>query len=360
MPGHLPADYSPGEHVDDEGGVHPAGEGPDVGDVSYPQAIRGGRGEPAIDQVGPRIRAGTGHGRPRPRRRRATYTVQALGPHQPLHGAAGHPMPLPDQLGVHLLRAVHREIVLVHPANVLKNRLVGQGALRRWPALGGVVGLRGDLQLLADRLDPELVFVFVDVADGQREGRSSSAAKKADALFRMAFARRSSRTSRSSSASRLASSVVVPGRVPSSISAWVTQLRSVSGLMPSCLPIRASAPERVAGSRRASTANRVARSRSSSGYFLGAAMTLILQWIESLHQTRGETMYRNPNLNVDGVPLEADHTLARAHGGKHADRLLLRACNRSRGDGTRVRRGTNGNRGERQHWNERLGKAGPG
>jgi hypothetical protein len=33
----------------------------------------------------------------------------------------------------------------------------------------------------------------------------------------------------------------------------------------------------------------VARSRSSSGYFLGAAMTLILQWIESLHQTRGET-----------------------------------------------------------------------
>src|SRR3954469_18195521 len=289
MPGHLPADYSPGEHVDDEGGVHPAGEGPDVGDVSYPQAIRGGRGEPAIDQVGPRIRAGTGHGRPRPRRRRATYTVQALGPHQPLHGAAGHPMPLPDQLGVHLLRAVHREIVLVHPANVLQGRLVGQGAFRRWPALGGVVGLRGNLQLRADRLDPELVFVFVDVADGQREGRSSSAAKKADALFRMAFARRSSRTSRSSSASRDASSVVVPGRVPASISAWVTQLRSVSGLIPSCLPIRASAPRRVAGSRRASTAIRVARSRSSSGYFLGAAMTLILTWIESLHQTRGGT-----------------------------------------------------------------------
>ena len=45
-------------------------------------------------------------------------------------------------------------------------------------------------------------------------------------------------------------------------------------------------PDRVAGSRRASTAIRVARSRSSSGYFLGAAMTLILTWIESLHQTR--------------------------------------------------------------------------
>jgi hypothetical protein len=32
----------------------------------------------------------------------------------------------------------------------------------------GVVRLRGELQLCADRLDPELVFVFVDVADGQR------------------------------------------------------------------------------------------------------------------------------------------------------------------------------------------------
>src|SRR3954451_15105801 len=69
----------------------------------------------------------------------------------------------------------------------------------------------------------------------------------------------------------------------------MTQLRSVSGLMPSCSPIRFNAPNRVAGSRRASTAIRVARSRSSSGYFLGAAMTLILTWIESLHQTRGGT-----------------------------------------------------------------------
>src|SRR5919107_1423653 len=69
----------------------------------------------------------------------------------------------------------------------------------------------------------------------------------------------------------------------------MTQLRSVSGLMPNCSPIRFNAPDRVAGSRRASTASLVARSRSSSGYFLGAAMTLILTWIESLHQTRGGT-----------------------------------------------------------------------
>ena|SRR5665648_140343 len=35
---------------------------------------------------------------------------------------------------------------------------------------------------------------------------------------------------------------------------------------------------------------RIARSRSSSGYFLGATMTLILSGIESLHQTRHETV----------------------------------------------------------------------
>src|SRR5699024_12738735 len=33
----------------------------------------------------------------------------------------------------------------------------------------------------------------------------------------------------------------------------------------------------------------VALSRSSSGYFLGAAMLLILPWIQSLHQTRGDS-----------------------------------------------------------------------
>jgi hypothetical protein len=40
-------------------------------------------------------------------------------------------------------------------------------------------------------------------------------------------------TSRSSSASRSASVVVVPGRLPASISACVTQFRKVSGLIPS-------------------------------------------------------------------------------------------------------------------------------
>lgn len=56
----------------------------------------------------------------------------------------------------------------------------------------------------------------------------------------------------------------------------------------------------------------------------------------------GMPMYRDPYLNVDGAPLEADHTLARSQGGMRADRLLLRTCNRSRGDGTRSGRSANG------------------
>ena len=51
----------------------------------------------------------------------------------------------------------------------------------------------------ADRLDPEPVTVFVDERDYLFDWRSSSAPKKADAAFKISFARRSSWFSRSSS-----------------------------------------------------------------------------------------------------------------------------------------------------------------
>lgn len=47
----------------------------------------------------------------------------------------------------------------------------------------------------------------------------------------------------------------------------------------------------------------------------------------------GLPMYRDAARNVDGRALEADHTIARARGGKAADRLLISTCNRSRGAG---------------------------
>ncbi len=213
--GQLPADHPPREHVDDEGGIHPAGEGPAVGDVGDPQLVGAGRSERAVDQVRAGVRATAGHGGPRAPR--PADPAQTPAAHQPGHGAAGHPVTLPAQFGVHLAHPVDAVVVAVDLLDDRGGRRVGHRPRRRWSGPVRVVGARGDLRAglgedAADRLDPVFELVAVDEGDDQREGRSSSAAKKADALFRIAFARRSSRTSRSSSASRVASSVVVPGR----------------------------------------------------------------------------------------------------------------------------------------------------
>ena len=168
---------------------------------------------------------------------------------------------------------------------------------RRRADLGGVVGARGDLhtrvtQDATDRLDPEPV-------------------------ARISFARRSSRTSRSRSAIRCASAVVVPGAMPSSTSACRTQVRNASGRIPSWSAIRLIAPTLDSGSRRASNAIRIARSFSSSLYFRGAAMTPILHRFESLHRTRGAStppratrMARALQLPSTTAHSEADHPSA--------------------------------------------------
>lgn len=89
------------------------------------------------------------------------------------------------------------------------------------PALGAQLG-----ELVTDRLDtPSQTFlvlvtdVLVDIPHDQRCGRSSSAAKKADALLRIALARLSSAFSRFNRFSSADSSLVVPTRCPASTSA---------------------------------------------------------------------------------------------------------------------------------------------
>jgi len=52
------------------------------------------------------------------------------------------------------------------------------------------------------------------------------------ATLRISNARRAPRTSRSSSAIFFRPPVVMPGRLPESISSWLTQSRSVPGLAP--------------------------------------------------------------------------------------------------------------------------------
>src|SRR5665648_40191 len=285
--GQLPADHPPREHVDDERGVDPSGERAAVGDVSDPQLVRAAGGEVAVHEIRARVRPG-----PRDRGARALGSgdpPQAGRAHEAVDSAARDPVALAVQLGVNLADPVDPVVRRMDVPDHRRGRRVGDRPRRGRPGQVGVVAARGDLQVPADRLDPELGLVHVDERDDHLDGRSSSAAKKADALRKIALDRRSSLTSRSSSANRAASDAVVPARSPASTSAWLTHPRNVSGLIPSCSPTRCNAPGRLTGSRRASTAIRTARSRSSSGYFLGATMTLILSGIESLHQTRHET-----------------------------------------------------------------------
>ncbi|MDQ1017860.1 hypothetical protein QFZ43_004409 [Streptomyces afghaniensis] len=67
-------------------------------------------------------------------------------------------------------------------------------------------------QHMADRLDPEHLLELVDERYERLDGRSSSATKKADAAFKISFARRSSAFSARSRLISAASSDVVPGR----------------------------------------------------------------------------------------------------------------------------------------------------
>src|SRR5215216_1533386 len=150
--------------------------------------------------------------------------------------------------------------------------LVAQRPGRERPALGGVVGGGGDRQQLADRLDPKPVLVTVDIGDHLVGRRSSSAPKKAAADFRISFARRSSRTSRSRVLSRSRSSLVSPGRRPSSVSARRTHLRSVSAETPNLWAIEVIAAHCEGCSSWCSNTSLTARSRSSWGYLPGRVM----------------------------------------------------------------------------------------
>jgi hypothetical protein len=93
-------------------------------------------------------------------------------------------------------------------------------------------------ELGVDRLDAPaqtirtvaVALMLCDEPGDQCAGRSISAAKKADAAFKIALALRNSAFSRRTRFNSADSSVVVPGRAPASIWAWRTHLRTVSAV----------------------------------------------------------------------------------------------------------------------------------
>ena len=74
-------------------------------------------------------------------------------------------------------------------------------------------------------------------------------------------------------------------------------------------------PASPAGSSRAATAILVALSRSSSGYFFGVGMVLILPWDHSLHQTRGDSPV-GPVLYDRGFSWEDSNGIQHGWGGR--------------------------------------------
>src|SRR5205814_9946078 len=147
----------------------------------------------------------------------------------------------------------------------------------------GVVGGGGNRQLPADRLDSPTLLVGGDEAHDFGSRGSSSRAKKAEAAFRISLARRSSRFSRSRLRIRSCSVLVMPGRLPPSISARRTQWRSVSGLVPNFSASELRAAHSDGYSLRWSKTIRTARSCNSWGYRLDRAKTPSSQGLESPH-----------------------------------------------------------------------------
>ena len=83
--------------------------GPDLGQVCYPQPVRGIGDELPLDQVG-RTRGLGAVGDGGLACHLAWDTAQAFGLHQPFDGAASHPMALSLELGPDLSGAIDAQI----------------------------------------------------------------------------------------------------------------------------------------------------------------------------------------------------------------------------------------------------------
>ena len=241
--GARPADDPAGEHVGDERGVAERAIGhAHVGDVGHMQVVRRASLEPPVHEVGPAARAlrrPGGDGRPA-----AAHALDAELAHDAHHLVAadlGRIPALRDQLGVHLAVPVHgHEEIRMDLRDVARQRLVPCGHAAWRTGFEHAVAARSDepaVQRFAEdpayRPDLETVLVVVDVCDHQRRVGSSRAAKKAEAVVRISFARRSSATSaRSLLSSAIASCADCSVSAAAVASDWLRHRLSDSGAIP--------------------------------------------------------------------------------------------------------------------------------
>lgn len=207
--------------------------------------VRRLRLEPAFHEVGPAARALRrfgGDGRPA-----AAHAADSRFPHDVHHLVAADlgRIPAPrQQLGVRLAVPVHgHEGIGMDLEDAAGRRLVPGGHAADGPGSEHAVAARRDEPAVrrsgqhpADRPDPETVLEFVDVSDHQRRVGSSRAAKKADAVVNISFARLNRATSaRKLLNSAIASSADCLVSAATVASVLLRQRRSVSGATPRSL-----------------------------------------------------------------------------------------------------------------------------
>src|SRR5699024_7889927 len=225
---------------------------------------------------------------------RPPHALEAEGVHRSVHGATGStgqavltaeqgdPFPSPVQaLRRHLHLPGDRVELPCKLADLVLDQSVYDGASSdAGRPLPGPVGPCSELQALLaqdteDRLDCiALGAHLVDEREDQRPRGSSSPAKKIEALRRISLSSRNRLTSAFSRLTSADSSLVTPGRVPSSTSAWASQRRTDSRETPSWRATAVVAAVRVGYSCWCSRTSRTHLARSWGSIFFGMLSNL--------------------------------------------------------------------------------------
>lgn len=216
-----------------------------VGDVGHVQPVRRACLEFPVHEVGPAaspLRRSCRHGGPAPAH--APDAQFAHDVHHLIAADLGRISALRQQLGVDLPVPVHgHEEIRMDLEDVARQSLVAGGHPAWRPVPEHAVATRREepaiqrfVQDPADRPDPETTFMFIDVRGLQRRVGSSRAAKKAEAVVNISFARRNSVFS---ARSRFNSAIVSCADCFVSAAAvasdWLRQRRSDSGAIPRSL-----------------------------------------------------------------------------------------------------------------------------
>ncbi len=160
-----PADDAPREDIDDEGHVHEALPGRDVGEVRHPKLVRPVSLEVPVHPIERACRLGVRHCGAH--RLAAAHAFQPPQAHQPLDGAARQGRAFAPQLPPDLVGTIDPQVLVVnalHLRQQMSITLGSRGQQRRVALTRRVapVRRRGDLQRAADRLDPATSAMLVD------------------------------------------------------------------------------------------------------------------------------------------------------------------------------------------------------